>query len=632
MVVARTRRLAKGVVRRGLLRLGIDPSSIRRVLPVPTPPVHTYANGMSTGFAPTVARHWQNRHPIPLLIVVYGPVGARTAAWLTAVRGELPVHFFVPAGTGAFDGVDPALFTEQEFLRADSQPRLRPILEQVQRLWRRCDLVFVDTSEGEPDWFDILRLQHAARVYDIDHEVGIVAPAYRVGGVTVAGYDYDRETGRFLANEDDGGQYAQGAIPRYGLTARAHGLLITRNALERVRMPDSDAHFAESIDDDVSLVVMRAWQQNVRTLIYAPVTVPFRSRTAPSFTPAHADWLSAPRPVTDEAGNRRVIFVLNATSISGGIRVVFEEAEGLAARGFDVEIWSLQGQPDWTDLALPIVTFRSYFDMLFALRNRDAIKVATWWETQQVVWLASVNTGIPVSFVQEFETWFYPTQPESRAAVASSARREFATIATASYQAGELREVGVEPTIIPVGYDPRLFFPIESVARSHDTVLTLGRSFFQKNFAMTSEAWLSLGDERPTLLLYGYEPDILQDERVRYEVKPSNARVNELYNEATCFVATSLHEGFGLPIIEAMAAGCPVITTDTHGNRDFCFDGVNCLMVPQNDPAALAAAITRLLGDPELQRSLSEAGLETAKRYRWSGILDEMATYYSNVR
>lgn len=632
MVVALTRRVLRAMARRVLVRLGVDVASIRRMMPAPIPPVHTYANGISTGFAPSVARDWQHSHSIPLLVVIYGPVTRRTAQWVVEVREHLPAHFFVPQGSDALHDVDRSLYTEHDFLHGDPETRLRPIMQQVQRFWRRCDVLLVDAEQGEPGWLDIVRLQHAARVYDVDGEIGIVAPAYKVHGATVCGYDYDRAAQRFVVNNDGGRRYGQTAIPRYSLTARAHGLLITRDVIDHVAMPDSDDSIAETIDEDVSLVVMRAWRQNVRTLVYAPVVLRHGTVGTPRFTEEHAQWLAQPRAVASSSGRRRIIFVLNATSISGGIRVVFEEAEGLAVRGFDVEIWSLQGQPDWTEIALPIVTFRSYFDMLFALRNIDAIKVATWWETQQVVWLASVNTGVPVSYVQEFETWFYPSQPYSRAAVASSARREFATIATASYQGGELREVGVEPTIIPVGYDHRLFYPIDSVSRKANTVLTLGRSFFQKNFAMTRDAWLSLGNDRPTLILYGYEPDILQDERVRYEMRPSNARVNELYNEATCFVATSLHEGFGLPIVEAMAAGCPVITTDTHGNRDFCTDGVNCLMVPQNDPEALAATIRRLLGDPVLQSQLSQAGLETARDYRWRRILDDLASYYSAVR
>ena len=64
---------------------------------------------------------------------------------------------------------------------------------------------------------------------------------------------------------------------------------------------------------------------------------------------------------------------------------------------------------------------------------------------------------------------------------------------------------------------------------------------------------------------------------------PSDAEVNELLNTATVFVQTSRHEGFCLPVLEAMATGIPVVCTDAHGNRDFCRDGENCLM-PAAEP------------------------------------------------
>ncbi len=116
-----------------------------------------------------------------------------------------------------------------------------------------------------------------------------------------------------------------------------------------------------------------------------------------------------------------------------------------------------------------------------------------------------------------------------------------------------------------------------------------------------------------------------------YRLLPRDEQVNELYNTATVFVQTSRHEGFCLPILEAMAAGCPVITTDSHGNRDFCRDGDNCVIVPQDDDAALAEAIERLLGDADERERLAQAGLRTAAQYRWPDVLNSVAEFYESV-
>ena len=69
------------------------------------------------------------------------------------------------------------------------------------------------------------------------------------------------------------------------------------------------------------------------------------------------------------------------------------------------------------------------------------------------------------------------------------------------------------------------------------------------------------------------------------------------------FVQTSVHEGFCLPALEAMAAGCAVVCTDAHGNVDFCHHEQNCLM-PASERRSVVDALARLLGDPALRASL----------------------------
>jgi glycosyltransferase involved in cell wall biosynthesis len=101
---------------------------------------------------------------------------------------------------------------------------------------------------------------------------------------------------------------------------------------------------------------------------------------------------------------------------------------------------------------------------------------------------------------------------------------------------------------------------------------------------------------------------------VPYVLAPSDERINELLNECSIFVQTSSHEGFALPPLEAMAAGAAVVCTDADGNRDYCRDGVNCLM-PGPEPHAIAAAIERVVSDPDLRVRLGQAGVETARRY-----------------
>src|SRR3712207_2115874 len=120
----------------------------------------------------------------------------------------------------------------------------------------------------------------------------------------------------------------------------------------------------------------------------------------------------------------------------------------------------------------------------------------------------------------------------------------------------------------------------------------------------------------PRSTLFPYTTLFRSGVGARYEVGPSDAEVNELLNTATVFVQTSRHEGFCLPILEAMSTGLPVVCTDADGNRDFCRDGENCLM-PDATPQAVSAAIQRVLDDPALRERLAAGGLATAQEYDW---------------
>jgi glycosyltransferase involved in cell wall biosynthesis len=89
-----------------------------------------------------------------------------------------------------------------------------------------------------------------------------------------------------------------------------------------------------------------------------------------------------------------------------------------------------------------------------------------------------------------------------------------------------------------------------------------------------------------------------------------------LYNRATLFAYPSLYEGFGLPLLEAMACGCPVVASNATAIPQTAGDAA--ILVDPTSVAALAAAMGRVVGDPELVRRMSADGKAQAARFSWT--------------
>jgi GT2 family glycosyltransferase/glycosyltransferase involved in cell wall biosynthesis len=331
----------------------------------------------------------------------------------------------------------------------------------------------------------------------------------------------------------------------------------------------------------------------------------------------------------------RIVYVTEDTGVGGGHRDIFEHLNRLSARGHDVSLYTLGAPPEWFPLRVPVHSFPDYEELGRALAGLEAIKVATWWMTAVPVWRASVVRGIPVYFVQDIETSYYPDHERARHAVLDSYRPEFRYMTISSWNRERLRELGLDAELIPPGIDLETFRPRPDIARREDMVLALGRSNPLKNLPLTLAAWRSLAGRpeiggRPELCLFGIEPELAEGEGMRYVRAPDDEQVNELLCQATVFVQTSTHEGFALPPLEAMATGAAVVCTDAHGNRDFCRDGVNCLMA-EASTGAVSAALARLLVDPELRARLGKAGIETARAYAWERRIDALEDFFERV-
>ncbi len=511
---------------------------------------------------------------------------------------------------------------------------------------KKHDIILLNSDTlAHEGWVDAL--QYGAYEFGVD--TGIVGPKllYADGRIQSAGAHRNTDSPEWFDHyyRFKDANYGPANIPQYVLATTGACMYVKRELINYIGTLDDKFEFTfEDMD-----WCLRAWEAGYRTLYFPSATLTHlesatrtknkvisdkEKQSLDYFWEKWGDWFDK-RNVTNDKGQRKIIFVLQSFGLSGGIKNIFELANRLHISGFEVEVWGLdRHNPVWpVEEGLKIRTFKNYERLINALSLEEAIKVATWWETAFPVWLSSVTKGIPVYFISEYETWFYPDDMLAQSAVVACYRKEFRNITISEYNLDEIHAIGLDATIVPCGYDYETNKVIKGTKREDNVLLAVGRTFFQKNFEMTYKGWEALGEERPNMWLFGFQPELAKrDSKIEYFTKPSNEEVNELYNKATIFVQTSRHEGFCLPILEAMAAGCPVICTDSHGNRGFCFDGKNCLMVEQDDVEGVKKAIKKLMNDKKLRDRLAKEALETVKDYRWDAVTNKAKKFFDEVK
>ncbi|HLZ27883.1 MAG TPA: glycosyltransferase family 4 protein [Chloroflexota bacterium] len=203
--------------------------------------------------------------------------------------------------------------------------------------------------------------------------------------------------------------------------------------------------------------------------------------------------------------------------------------------------------------------------------------------------------------------------------------------------------------VIPNGIDFARFYrrytPMPQLADSRPTVLFVGRLEKRKGLKFLLRAWPMVLERQPNARLVvvgrgrplegyrrfaarqGWSPD-----DVVFAGYASSEDLPRYYQSCDVFCAPNTgQESFGIILLEAMAAGAPIVASDIPGYRDVVSDGVEGLLVEPRNPGAVADGLCRLLGNPELRASMRRAGQAKAQQYDWPRVATQVLDYYFEV-
>ncbi len=247
----------------------------------------------------------------------------------------------------------------------------------------------------------------------------------------------------------------------------------------------------------------------------------------------------------------------------------------------------------------------------------------------------------------EFFTRFFRLR--SRLLVRHSARRAQIVYSVSDFSKGELvQRYGLAKEKISVVWnaaDLDRFHPgdegcelVEALGLTPgEYLLTVGRLEPRKNHRRLLEAYAKLPQPRPKLAVVGqrdfrfaeilaFKDKLGLGDDVLFLEHVSDAALPALYRHARVFAYPTLAEGFGMPVIEAMASGVPVMTSQTTALPEVAGDAA--LLIDPYSVPAIAGCLERLLGNDALAERLRTAGLEQARRFHWETEAGKLAAGY----
>lgn len=294
----------------------------------------------------------------------------------------------------------------------------------------------------------------------------------------------------------------------------------------------------------------------------------------------------------------------------------------------------------WTLVGLPMAARRARVDLLHSPAYTAPVGIRT----------PTVVTIHDVSYERHPEWYPYRRDRLRRAFYRASARSAARVVTDSAFSAAEIRAaygIAVDRiAVVPLGVAPR-FAVGEPVAAdvASPFVLHVGDLHARRNLGVVLDAVVALRRRGGpaaglTLVLAGVDRGLVADLASRAAAAGasdalavlgivSDARLEALYREAQALVYPSLYEGFGLPVLEAMSRGTPVVATRASSVPEVLGDAG--VLLDPDDAAGWVTSLDAIIGEPDRRAALAAAGQARAAAFTWERTARETYEVYQRA-
>ena len=182
--------------------------------------------------------------------------------------------------------------------------------------------------------------------------------------------------------------------------------------------------------------------------------------------------------------------------------------------------------------------------------------------------------------------------------------------------------------VVPCAYDPLVFFPGRERTVDPSILFVAGTMAGRKRGSLLLRNFEEVRSAVPSARLTIVSNDCVVQEGVTCVSHLDASTLADLYRSHWILCSTSAYEGFGVPYIEALASGLPVVTTPNHGAAEVLQDGKLGVLA---DPDRLGRALISLIGDENRRGELAAAGVEAAKPYSVEVVAAQYEAMYQEV-